>query len=285
MDTIIEMFLYPSNWNIELNLLVLLIACAYLAVVSPFRRRFKEGQPVPVRQISMFLTALMIYYFALGSPLDAIGHELFSMHMLQMTLLYIVMPPILLAGLPSWMVRPFVNWKPVRALIQFLIRPFISMFLFNGMLSLYHLPWVFNQIMESDLLHVVTHVLLMVTALSMWWSIICPVPEMNRLSELKKMGFLYANGMLLTPVCALVIFANEPMYALFMETSELFPVMTPLNDQQTGGVIMKIVQEIVYIAVIGYIFFHWVRKEREKDRAETEGESSAETIYPAPDSV
>jgi putative membrane protein len=41
-----------------------------------------------------------------------------------------------------------------------------------------------------------------------------------------------------------------------------------VEDQQTGGVIMKIIQEIVYGTVIGYVFFRWARREREKEKNE-----------------
>ncbi len=43
--------------------------------------------------------------------------------------------------------------------------------------------------------------------------------------------------------------------------------MPVVQDQQTGGIIMKIVQEIVYGTIIGYVFFRWARREREKDKA------------------
>ena len=42
--------------------------------------------------------------------------------------------------------------------------------------------------------------------------------------------------------------------------------MPVVQDQQTGGIIMKIVQEIVYGTIIGYVFFRWARREREKDK-------------------
>ena len=42
--------------------------------------------------------------------------------------------------------------------------------------------------------------------------------------------------------------------------------MPVVQDRQTGGIIMKIVQEIVYGTIIGYVFFRWARREREKDK-------------------
>jgi putative membrane protein len=42
--------------------------------------------------------------------------------------------------------------------------------------------------------------------------------------------------------------------------------MSPLHDQQLGGVIMKIIQEIVYGIMLGRVFFAWYKK----DQAESE---------------
>jgi putative membrane protein len=44
-----------------------------------------------------------------------------------------------------------------------------------------------------------------------------------------------------------------------------FAHLSPLDDQQLGGVIMKIIQEIVYGATLAYIFFRWYRRERKED--------------------
>jgi putative membrane protein len=38
--------------------------------------------------------------------------------------------------------------------------------------------------------------------------------------------------------------------------------MSAREDQQVGGVIMKIIQEIVYGSVIGYNFFKWAKREQ-----------------------
>ena len=45
--------------------------------------------------------------------------------------------------------------------------------------------------------------------------------------------------------------------------------MPPLYDQQLGGVLMKIIQEIVYGTMLFFIFIDWYRKEREKESVET----------------
>ena len=40
----------------------------------------------------------------------------------------------------------------------------------------------------------------------MWWPMLNPLPEYQTLSDIKKLGYMFANGILLTPACALIIF-------------------------------------------------------------------------------
>jgi putative membrane protein len=115
------------------------------------------------------------------------------------------------------------------------------------------------------------------------------VPEWNRLTDLKKMAYVFANGVLLTPACALIIFASNPMYAIYndpdvwvkamgycvsgdpsrlleqFEGPQFFNLMKPVEDQQLGGIVMKLVQELMYGIILAYIFLHWFRKEHTED--------------------
>jgi putative membrane protein len=87
-----------------------------------------------------------------------------------------------------------------------------------------------------------------------------------------------AGGGLLLPACALIIFSDSPMYAPFQEGSTLVPILTPLHDQQLGGVLMKITQEISYSIALAYTFFRWVGNERAKERRAREELSAVSTF-------
>lgn len=41
--------------------------------------------------------------------------------------------------------------------------------------------------------------------------------------------------------------------------------MSLLHDQQLGGVLMKVIQEIVYGVMLFYVFIEWYRKERDEE--------------------
>lgn len=259
-------------WNPWILLLTVMIACVYFIFTGPQRHRFLDHEVVPPRKKIFFLVGLFIFFLALGSPLAYIAdHYLFSVHMLQQSLLYLVMPPIILLGLPDWLIRP-LWWRPMlEPILTFFTHPLIAIALFNLLLSLYHLPIIFDTIMSSVWLMIGAHLLLLLSAFCMWWPVIAPIPELDRLSPLQKMTYLFADSILLTPACALIIFAGGLMYESFPYTdvpASLLP-LTPLDDQQTGGVIMKVIQEVAYGTFLCYTFFGWVRGERKKEAEES----------------
>ncbi|OXS61496.1 hypothetical protein B1B00_08995 [Bacillus sp. DSM 27956] len=55
-------------------------------------------------------------------------------------------------------------------------------------------------------------------------------------------------------------FSKFPFYTVYAHAPQLFAVLPYLEDQRTGGIIMKLFQELVYGSMIGYIFFKWAKK-------------------------
>ena len=48
----------------------------------------------------------------------------------------------------------------------------------------------------------------------MWWPLLNKV-EKAKLHGLWKVGYLFANSVLITPACALIIFNNQPLYETY----------------------------------------------------------------------
>jgi putative membrane protein len=265
-----NVFTYIENWNIPLNMLFVAIGIFYLLLTGPLAKRIKGAKPVPAWKQIVFILGLGISYFSVGSPLDLMAHELFSMHMLQMSIWYFVIPPLLLLGIPEWMVRPLLKITSLRKIGKFFTKPLIILFVFNLMLSLYHVPMIFDAIMADHALHTIVHTILFLGALCAWWPLTCPIPEYDRMKGMQKFLYLIGHSVLLTPACAMMFLATEPLFAQFKTMSDVFPILSPRLDQQLGGVIMKIIQEAVYIIVLVYLFVNWIRTQREQDRREDE---------------
>jgi putative membrane protein len=264
----LQHFDFWSLWSPEIMLLTILMAVVYFLVVGPWRSRFPGSSPVSSGQKTLFIIGLLLLYTGMGSPLSVLGHHyLFSAHMLEMSLIYLAMPPLLLLGTPTWIFKRFI--KPNRV-VWWITNPLITVVLFNALFSFYHVPFIFDMAMANESLAFGLHTILLATAFLMWWPVVCPIPELSRLSDLQKLGYIFANGVLITPACALIIFADFILYDTYRNAPQLLSFMSSLDDQQTGGIIMKVAQEIIYGSALAYIFFSWFRREQRKDALELE---------------
>lgn len=284
----LDMFGFQALWSPYLLVTTILITVTYFYITGKGRHRFKDSEQISNKQRTFFLVSMILFYLVKGSPVDLLSHLMLSAHMTQMAILYLVIPPILLMGMPAWVLRKIINLPVVKPVFRFISKPLIALLFFNVLFSLYHIPVVFDTIKVDMLYHTTYMTVMFVGAFIMWWPLVNPLPEEQRLSGIKKIGYIMADGMLLTPACALIIFADQPLYATYSEMTawlaalelcvpagtlagldlggpEIFNALPLVEDQQLGGVIMKIIQEIMYGSILAYVFFGWAKREREKD--------------------
>lgn len=285
------MFGFRALWSPFFLLAMVIVLAAYFLLTVKYRKKFKDTEPLTTKQGIIFTSAIVLLYVIKGSPVDLMGHLMFYAHMIQMAFLYLVIPPLFVVGIPQWVWRKLFNISFIRGLFKFFTKPIIALALFNGLFSFYHIPLIFDVIKTDMLLHATYTTLLFIMAIFMWWPLINQVEVESRLSGVKKIGYIFADGILLTPACALIIFADTPMYDTFSDPSawaaalelcvsptilatlnlsgpEMFSSMSLLHDQQLGGVIMKVLQEIIYGVVLFQVFFEWYRKEQGETEAE-----------------
>ncbi|PEA55341.1 cytochrome c oxidase assembly factor CtaG [Bacillus pseudomycoides] len=281
-------FGFEALWSPIFFLFILAVVISYFLIIGKYRHRFPDGEEVSKRKIFYFTSGMFLLYLVKGGPIDLLGHIVFSAHMLEMAIMYIAVPPLLLLGLPIWLFEYITSFRLIHIMLRIWANPIIALIVFNGLFSMYHLPIVFDTVKQSQIGHSIVLAVLFFMAIMLWWPIFNPLPQYQTLSDIKKIGYMFANGMLLTPACALIIFANEPLFVTYTDPNAWMKVielcvpagtlsnlnitgpdflhwLPVLEDQKTGGIVMKIIQEIVYGTVIGYVFFSWARKERKKD--------------------
>ncbi|TDL35157.1 cytochrome c oxidase assembly factor CtaG [Jeotgalibacillus sp. S-D1] len=287
----IEIFGFRALWSPYFLLAIVVLTALFFLLATKWKHRFKDNESLTRKQIVLFSTAMILIYIVKGSPLDLLAHILFSVHMIQMAVFYLVIPPLLIVAVPNYMWKSLINHRFVRPLFKFFTKPIIALILFNGMFSFYHIPLIFDAIKTDEVLHAGFTSVLLMLAFFMWWPLVNRVEDEYRLSGVKKIGYIFADGILLTPACALIIFSDTPMYDTFYNGGawlqamalcvpagtlqgltgitgpELFNNMPPLEDQQLGGVVMKIIQEIVYGIVLAQVFFEWYRRDKEEGDA------------------
>lgn len=282
----LNIFGFVALWSPYLFVFTLLVFAIYLLVTIKWQDRFEDSKPLTKKELSAFSIGLFLFYIVKGSPIDLIGHILFSMHMVQMALLLMLIPPLLIVGIPTWVWKKVVDHRLVQPIFKFFTSPLLALIVFSGLFSIYHIPIMLDTIKLNELYHSLFTLILFVSAIFLWWPIMNKLGDEHQVSGLKKIGYIIGSAILITPACALIIFAPEPMYATYSDGDvwlkamelcvpsdtlatltlsgpELFTNMPVLEDQQLGGVIMKIIQEIIYGVLLAMIFFQWYKSEQE----------------------
>ena len=287
----LDIFGFKALWSPYFLTFIIVFTAGYFVLTTKYRYLFPDSQPLTKTQSALFLLSMILLYSIKGSPIDILAHLMFWVHMIQMAVLVLVVPPIFILSLPIWVWRKLLSFTTINSIFTVLTKPLLALIVFNGLFSFYHVPMIFDHVMQNGWMHAGYSIMLFVVATFMWWPLLNQLPEHQTLNGLKKVGYIFADGILLTPACALIIFADTPMYATYSDPQvwgqvmslcvgtanfdslnlsgpELFSSMSLLHDQQLGGVIMKIIQEIIYGVILGQVFFEWYRK----DQADSEQE-------------
>ncbi|NMH71318.1 cytochrome c oxidase assembly factor CtaG [Bacillus sp. RO3] len=280
-------FGFMALWSPFFILALIFITVLYFLITVKWRDSFKESRKLSGKEAIYFILAMVLLYAIKGSPVEIMSTILFSAHMSQMALLYLVVTPLLVLGIPDWVWKALLDLPVVKPIFKFMTRPLIALLSFNIIFSIYHIPLVFDNVRTDATLHGLATVILFLLSLFMWWPLLNRVEDDIDLIGLKRIGYILGSAVLLTPACGLIIFAENPLYAPYYDPEEflkalalcvpvntlegltltgpeLFTDMSTQNDQQLGGVIMKIIQEIVFGVMLFNLFFQWYRKDQEK---------------------
>jgi putative membrane protein len=187
-------------------------------------------------------------------PLHDIAEEyLYSMHMLQHTILTYIIPPLALLATPEWLFRLLVGRGRSYRVIRFLTRPVIAAVTYNAVLLITHIPALVNRSAAGGPLHYSLHVLLVFSALMLWTPICGPAKEW-RMSYGAMMVYLFCTSLVPSIPAGWLTFAEGSVYNHY-DTPVRVWGMSVLSDQQLAGGIMKLGGAVFLWALIITIFF------------------------------
>lgn len=262
LTLILQAYPWSMKWHPYVLLWIILIQVAYLLATGLFRETYGWGRTVPTAQKVSFSVGLWLVYLSEGTPLHLLSENyLFSAHMIQHTLLTLLMPPLVLMGLPDWMLRPLARWRPTYLVGRFFTHPLIALGLFNLIYSIWHMPIAYQATLWFHWFHMVQHAILVFTAFTMWMPIVSPLPEFPRLAPGMQMLYIFLVGVSQIIVFGIITFADNVLYGFYAAAPRVWPWLTPFWDQQIAGIIMKVGGMAVFLVAWGFIFFRWAAKE------------------------
>lgn len=226
-------------------------------------------------EIAAFSAAWFSMFIALVSPLHSWGEVLFSAHMSQHELLMLVSAPLFVIGRPfvaamwclphAWR-RPIGNifsWPSFKRAWRLSTAPFVAWAIHAAALWVWHIPALFQATLQSDLVHTFQHASFFLSALLFWWAI----NYRSRGPATYGAGVLYLfttsihSGLL----GVLLTITSQVWYPAYSGMTASWG-LTPLEDQQLGGLIMWVPAGIVYIIAALFIFASWLRESERRVR-------------------
>jgi putative membrane protein len=273
-------------WEFDPFVVITLIVSAVFYALGTWRMWNAAGRGHGLRNkdVCCFALGWWSLVIALISPLHRWGTVLFSAHMSQHEILMLVSAPLLVMGrpivaflkaIPARWSRRLASWAGTpwwSGTWQLLTNAFVAWLIHAATLWIWHLPTLFDAANRNEAVHAFQHISFLVSALLFWWALIQAPQRVAGFG----VGVLY---MLTTAIHsgllgALITFASGVWYPSYLTRTQSWG-LTPLEDQQLGGLIMWIPACTVYIVAGLMLLLAWMQASGERvKRWETEMFSS-----------
>lgn len=257
------------SWQLEPVLLGMIaaLAVAYYLCVGPLRKRLAPGEPYPTRHAVIFGLGLLALFLNEGSPLhDLAERYLLIAHMVQHLLLTYAIAPILLAGTPPWLLKAALANRTTLPVSKVLLNPITTFAIFTLVLSVYHLPPIYDAALANTSLHHAIHVIMLFASLMMWWPMMSPLAELPRPPFLGRAVYLFLLPVAQLPIFASVTFSPDVLYAAYANMPTRAFGLSPMEDQQVAGAVMKVGGLIAFGLPFIYTFLQWFWVEDKEHR-------------------
>lgn len=280
-----QIFGFRALWSPYFLVFLISLAVIYFILTGPKRHLFGDVSRPKVHEQIFFYAGIILIYAVKGSPVDLMSHIMLSAHMIQMSILYFVVPIFIIRGLPKWMIEKIINLPIIKQIFRLGTHPILALAIFNSFFTLYHIPIIFDFSKQSQIIHASMTIFLFITAIFMWWPIVTPLKAHNKMNPLLKMAYLLGSIFMVSIACAFMIFATNPLYTSYtsegawmqalslcvpsdvlagltgtLSGAEMFSPLSAQEDQQLGGILMMFLQQGFYGIVLAWIFFTWFNK-------------------------
>ncbi len=255
---------FVAEWSLHPSVVLgtAILGALYFWGIGSARRRWSLGPPARPWQVLCFCLGLGVLLLSLNGPIhDLSDYYLFLIHMAQHLLLTLVLPPLLIAGTPGWLLSPLARRRGLGPVLRLLTRPLLAGGLFTAVLLAWHTVPLYDLMMRDHEVHILTHLMFIVAAVLMWWPVMSTVPELPALPLPVRMLYLFLVSIPMQLVAAIIAMADTPLYQWYVTAPRTWG-LSPLDDQKFGGLLMWVPGNLWLFGAIAIIFFRWAREER-----------------------
>src|SRR3954454_16271104 len=232
----------------------LFLAFAVTAAVL-YWRAARTDRP-PAWRIAAFASGIFLTAAALNSPLETIASKyLLLIHLLQNGLIADLAPLLVLLGLTPRM-RAEIGRRGLDRLRTRWILP-----IWLGAWYLTHIAVFYNWALRTGWGLNVEHAILIAAGLLFWWPIVS-----GRLSPPAGLAYLVIAFLGSSFLGLAYIFSSRPFYAFYEHAPRLWG-LSPIRDQNLGGILMNGEQTLVFLLAIGWFVMRLLDEEHAREDA------------------
>jgi cytochrome c oxidase assembly factor CtaG len=258
------------SWTFDPLVLVGTLALAVVYGIG-WRRARRPGAPHPpgYGRLALFSGAVLAILAALVSPIDALGDQLMSMHMVQHILLLDIVPILLILSLTKGILRPVTRRvTTIERRAGVFAHPAFAVLAYGGLMWLWHVPSMYDLALNHSGIHVLEHVCFVSAGLLYWWHLLSPIRSRMRLGGMGPIAYMVSTKLIVGVLGVVLAFAPHSFYP-FYEHHPVYWGLTPTTDQNVAGVVMALEQSLVMGTALVYLFVRMLSEsEREAERRE-----------------
>jgi cytochrome c oxidase assembly factor CtaG len=178
--------------------------------------------------------------------------------MIQHLMLGDIGPLLLVLGVTGPILRPVLVLRPVQALRP-LAHPLVALPLWVILISMWHLPALYQAALTSDAVHALEHLSFFVAGMAMWAAVVEPLPGPTWFGNGAKAVYVLLVRTVGAVLGNVFIWAGQPLYPDYAPKESLAGI-SPLTDQTIAGAIMFTEGAIVTLVVFVWLFLRWTNE-------------------------
>jgi cytochrome c oxidase assembly factor CtaG len=208
----------------------------------------------PAWRVVAFGSGIFLIAASLNSPLETIAaHYLLLMHLLQNGLIADLAPLLVLLGLTPRM-RSEIGRRGLDRLRTRWILP-----IWLGAWYLTHIAPFYDWALRTGWGLNIEHAILIAAGLLFWWPIVS-----GRLSPPAGLAYLVIAFISSSFLGLAYIFSSRPFYAFYERAPRLWG-LSPVHDQNLGGILMNGEQTLVFLLAIGWFVMKLLDEEHARE--------------------
>jgi putative membrane protein len=257
-------------WDPAIITSLLFMAAIYVAGLRALREA--TSNPQKLRAAAWcYAAGWGLLVLALVSPMHPWGQVFFSVHMVQHEVLMVLSAPLLVLGRPVLVILSAVPRSAARRSVSLLRRsggtwlwdavtnPLVAWLAHAIALWMWHVPSLFQATLSHEGVHAMQHASFLGSALVFWHAVF--FGPRRRLGYGMGLVYLFTTAIHSGALGALLTFASRVWYPAYAAVGHR-STLTPLEDQQLGGLIMWIPAGMIYLGAGLALFALWIRQPR-----------------------